>query len=1236
MTFSIEIDATQLSAIFFNIPGVTLAQQPTQQNDLEKRIWPMEPGAYKIYVVGQGYDFTLTEQGVIGYDEKLDIINGGYFAGLGTARLQLLGFAVEINAEQLSSPRIIYPDITPDWVSTKILQSFRLLPGTYGFQPSGSPASVVYQVTPEGKVGYDKVLDASNGGCFAGLGTTRLELLGYPIEIMAEQLSSPNIIYMEVTPNWVSTQIPQLFQLLPGTYGFQPSGSPALVVYQVTQDGKVSYDSDLDANNGGCFAGLGTTRLELLGYPIKITANQLSSPEIIYHNAQPTGKWLKTEDPQAFRLLPGLYNIQVAAGYANVSYRVTPQGKIDYEDTLDIKNGGCFSGKESTQLELLGYSIEIIAEKLSTEQIAYPYIVPSLGSKSLQTFRLLPGSYNLQVAAGYATVIYRVTRQGKIGYDEDLDANNGGCFAGLGTTRLELLGYSVEIVADEKLSTPQITYPYIISGWVSGKTKQIFRLLPGSYNLQTPASFVSVVYTVTPQGKIDYAEPLDVSNGGCFAGKETTQLKLIGFSIVVDSSPLFQPQFLISEATPSDEVVIQKKVTFQLLPGAYTIQSISGPGYIFLVIPKGTIHYDKTFDVNNPEAPGFFSGSETTTLTLEGYPITLDATPLADAISQFRLGNGTRWLNTRESHTVRLFPARYGLDLVSGAINGAEFEVIFGGTIDYDSSLDIQRSSGDLRPPGYLSGNSTNKLRLEGYAITLDASPLAQVAGSFRLGSGDTTSRLATNKPSTVRLLPTHYSLYFDTGAIAEHLFDVLYGGVIRYASQFDWSNGGFLTGNGGTILKIHGYSLLVDASELRGVAVILWPFRVVIDTSSASQAIQVLPQADLTLELRSTSPQLVVFDMEQNGTITLRKSYPFVTLGQRDGYPLLKLKNHDLQLERSDKQPMNLRLPISITLPNLDDRRFADLVEEGKRMIPGLAPSWTDHNPSDPGITFIELFAFIAEMLMYRANRITTENKKAFVTLLRGPGYSITAPIDEEIRLAVLELRNEQRAVTTEDFQRLVLKEFLVGNNTPVARAHCLPRRNLESEAVDAAKSDAPAHMSVIILSHTAKPGQLPEVDAWLCKAIKEFLKPRCLLTTRLHVVSPVYLKISVHLVVYVFANRKEQDMEEKIKDQLAMYFDPLKGGPDHQGWPFGQAIYVSKLYTLIDGIEGVDYLTSTSESFEVIAEDNPLPDRRIVENNKLVYLYLEANELVNFDPNKSTITVIRQAGILPGKGMH
>src|ERR1044071_5129365 len=71
------------------------------------------------------------------------------------------------------------------------------------------------------------------------------------------------------------------------------------------------------------------------------------------------------------------------------------------------------------------------------------------------------------------------------------------------------------------------------------------------------------------------------------------------------------------------------------------------------------------------------------------------------------------------------------------------------------------------------------------------------------------------------------------------------------------------------------------------------------------------------------------------------------------------------------------------ITLPNLDDRRYADLVEEARSLIPTYAPEWTDHNESDPGITLIELFAYLSEMLIYRLNRVTDATRYAFLKLL-------------------------------------------------------------------------------------------------------------------------------------------------------------------------------------------------------------------------------------------------------------
>lgn len=75
------------------------------------------------------------------------------------------------------------------------------------------------------------------------------------------------------------------------------------------------------------------------------------------------------------------------------------------------------------------------------------------------------------------------------------------------------------------------------------------------------------------------------------------------------------------------------------------------------------------------------------------------------------------------------------------------------------------------------------------------------------------------------------------------------------------------------------------------------------------------------------------------------------------------------------------------IPVPNLDDRKFQELVDEAKRRIPRYAPSWTDHNVSDPGITLIELFAWMTEQYLFRLNQVPDKN---FVTFLNLIGASL------------------------------------------------------------------------------------------------------------------------------------------------------------------------------------------------------------------------------------------------------
>lgn len=73
-----------------------------------------------------------------------------------------------------------------------------------------------------------------------------------------------------------------------------------------------------------------------------------------------------------------------------------------------------------------------------------------------------------------------------------------------------------------------------------------------------------------------------------------------------------------------------------------------------------------------------------------------------------------------------------------------------------------------------------------------------------------------------------------------------------------------------------------------------------------------------------------------------------------------------------------------------LDERTFQDLVDEAKRRIPRYCPEWTNHNISDPGVTLIELFAYMVDQLLYQINRVPEKNYRTFLDLI---GVQLAAP---------------------------------------------------------------------------------------------------------------------------------------------------------------------------------------------------------------------------------------------------
>ncbi|MEJ2749453.1 MAG: hypothetical protein P8183_16345 [Anaerolineae bacterium] len=72
----------------------------------------------------------------------------------------------------------------------------------------------------------------------------------------------------------------------------------------------------------------------------------------------------------------------------------------------------------------------------------------------------------------------------------------------------------------------------------------------------------------------------------------------------------------------------------------------------------------------------------------------------------------------------------------------------------------------------------------------------------------------------------------------------------------------------------------------------------------------------------------------------------------------------------------------MSIPLPNLDDRRWSEIVAENIALLPVVSPVWTDHNIHDPGRMVIELLAAEAEQHLYWLNRVPAAQRRQYLAL--------------------------------------------------------------------------------------------------------------------------------------------------------------------------------------------------------------------------------------------------------------
>jgi hypothetical protein len=114
----------------------------------------------------------------------------------------------------------------------------------------------------------------------------------------------------------------------------------------------------------------------------------------------------------------------------------------------------------------------------------------------------------------------------------------------------------------------------------------------------------------------------------------------------------------------------------------------------------------------------------------------------------------------------------------------------------------------------------------------------------------------------------------------------------------------------------------------------------------------------------------------------------------------------------------------------------------------------------------------------------------------------------------------------------------------------------------------------TVIILPYL--PSGHPSPSSCLKQGVAKYLRRRRVIGTRVEVVGPTYLEVAVNATVQAAGKVSKTALQQRIIDAINNFFDPLVGGPDGTGWPFGRDVYHAEIMQVIDRVPGVDHIIS------------------------------------------------------------
>jgi hypothetical protein len=143
------------------------------------------------------------------------------------------------------------------------------------------------------------------------------------------------------------------------------------------------------------------------------------------------------------------------------------------------------------------------------------------------------------------------------------------------------------------------------------------------------------------------------------------------------------------------------------------------------------------------------------------------------------------------------------------------------------------------------------------------------------------------------------------------------------------------------------------------------------------------------------------------------------------------------------------------------------------------------------------------------------------------------------------------------------------------------------------------PGWVTVLVIPESA--ATRPTPSATLRQDVKRAVAERAPATLvsldRLVVRGPSYVSVSVEADL-VASGGSVSRLEARASAAVRAYLHPLTGGPDGDGWRFGDLPCRSDVFELLEGVDGVDHVEDLSVVFETdqslvtVTEGRSMPD--------------------------------------------